>query len=133
MSQETYGFIVRWTAGAFITTTAVCVLLVFIFGAFRRTRIVPAVALLYGSLITGLATWILSALQAYVLWGLGWLIAGVLFAGVGVLPVALVASGMARDWENLAALIGMFAITMGFRFGGLWLGSNSSSHSAVPK
>src|SRR5688500_3524599 len=59
----------------------------FIFGPmaiFRPLRQVSGVGLVASSFVVGITLWLLCLLYVYAEWGLGWLIGGLIFAGVGV-------------------------------------------------
>jgi hypothetical protein len=51
------------------------------------------------SYVFGLELWLRSLLFTYILWGGFWVIVGLAFAGVGVLPMALLATGFAGYWD----------------------------------
>ena len=121
MSIDTNVTIIQWSTYVFTVVTALCLLILIVFGFFRPARPFIAVALITGSWITGGTVWILSALFTYIFWGVGWLIAGIVFMGVGVLPLALLASGRAGEWGNFNMLATMAGVTIALRLVGLFL------------
>jgi type IV secretory pathway VirB2 component (pilin) len=54
-------------------------------------------------------------------WGYGALAVGLIFAGVGVVPVALLAALFHAEWSVLLELVVGIVLTFGARFLGLWL------------
>jgi hypothetical protein len=116
MSSDALLEIWRWTSFAFLVATVVCIVVGLVFGIFRKTRPFAAHVLILGSFVTGGSVWIGSAIITYFLWGLMWLIGGILFMGLGVLPLALVASAMAGRWQIFGILAVMMAVTICFRF-----------------
>ena len=65
------------------------VLFVFVpLGLIRKTRGFAVPALMLSSYVFGATVWLLSVVVAFTLLGWFWLIVGLLFAGVGVMPVA---------------------------------------------
>ncbi len=92
----------EWVAGICFSTYNflepvggyVMLLVVFIFGPltiWRRTRQVGALLLFASSYVIGATLWFLSTALTLSLWGWVALIIGLLFMGVGVLPMAIVA------------------------------------------
>ncbi len=65
--------------------------------------------------------WIYSALATYWFWGLIALIIGVAFLGVGVFPIAVLASLINADWVVLGSIFYMALLTYGSRMIGAWL------------
>ena len=55
------------------------------------------------------------------IWGFAGLVLGLLLAGGGVVPVALLAALFHSEWSVLFALVLGIALTFGTRFFGLWL------------
>jgi hypothetical protein len=90
---------------------------------FRKTRPASAFAFYIGSFVFGINLWIGSFVITLVLAGLGWLILGLFFAGVGVVPIAFIALLLNEEWINLFEFAGMIVMVFGFRILGLWLGS----------
>jgi hypothetical protein len=72
---------------------------------FRKTRLVGGAAIFLYSYALGFDLWILSLVIAKSLAGIFWLIVGCLFAGVGVIPVALIALALNGEWGNFAMLL----------------------------
>ena len=72
----------------------------------RRARGATAGAFLASAAVFGLANWLFGLLTAYRLWGLAGAGAGLLLAGIGVAPVAMLAAGLHREWTVLESLIG---------------------------
>jgi hypothetical protein len=83
----------------------VCFLLwIFVFGPMlicRRTRLLAAVGFLYSSMVTGFACWVICFLVTYKLLGTFWTVAGLLFGGVGVVPLAVVGTLFYGVWSSL--------------------------------
>lgn len=70
-------------------------LVIFVFiplGLFKRTRGFSAGALMISSFIFGFTTWLFSAAVTFGLLGWFWLIVGLLFAGLGVAPLGIIAA-----------------------------------------
>ena len=77
----------------------------------------PAVSawLLLSSFIFGIHLWLFSALIAYELWGFTGLIIGLILAGIGVLPIAILACLFNGMWSILGLLVGGIVLVYGTR------------------
>lgn len=81
----------------------------------RKTRKVAGTATFYFSYLSGFTLWFYAALSAYYLWGFLGLIVGLFLAGVGVLPIAILASLFNGEWTILWNLLYLAALTYGSR------------------
>lgn len=82
----------------------------------RKSRVIGTFGLTISWCVIGLHLWVWSLIIAYTLAGVFWLIVGLLFAGIGVVPVAFIAALISREWsvagEVLVAVVIVFAIQM---------------------
>lgn len=99
----------------------VCLLVLLPMCIFRKTRPFAGVGFYFGSYLFGLTLWVFSCLVCYLLWGYRALLFGLVLAGVGVLPVALVASVFTAHWSLLRDLTIQIVLTFGTRALGSWL------------
>jgi hypothetical protein len=98
---------------------------------FRKARPWVGVALLYGSLITGFACWILSVILTYRTLGIFWLIWGLVLGGVGVLPIALIGLVCRGLWSSIPDLLFAIATALLPRILGIWLVGESERHDVA--
>jgi len=87
----------------------------------KKTRMWGGFALQLSSFLFGLTLWIYSALVVYMLWGFFGLFIGLFLAGVGVLPVAALASLFNGEWLIIVNLVYMIILTFGARFLGFYI------------
>jgi hypothetical protein len=127
MSPQTYIAVTHWMMFIFIMDIAVCLLVLIAFGIFKSTRGYAGGAVVVISWIAGATVWIQSAMLTYWLWGGAWVIGGIVLAGVGVLPFALIASAMAGDWGDFWALVVMMALTLGVRLIGIGMAASAEA------
>lgn len=80
-----------------------------------------ATALFIMSYLFGATLWFWGFLLTYAIWGWFGLIIGLVIAGVGVVPVALVASVLHGMWSTAVQLIILAILTFAFRAFGLYL------------
>lgn len=87
----------------------------------RRCRGWCGVIFVYWSYLCGLVLWMFSLLVTLNLWGIVAAIIGLIFVGVGILPVAILATLFKGQWSLLLQLILQFALLIGSRAFGLYL------------
>jgi hypothetical protein len=99
----------------------ICVFVLLPLCIFRTTRPWAGVAFVYASYLFGLLLFAYSCLFVVYAWGYGGLVVGLLFFGVGVVPVALLAALLHAEWPVLLELVVGIVLTFGTRFLGLFL------------
>ena len=73
------------------------------------------------SYVFGANLWVWSLLLTYVLWG-GWaLFIGLFMFGVGIVPIAMLATLFKGMWSTLGELVLLTALTFGIRLWGVYL------------
>ncbi len=92
----------------------------------KYTRIVGATALFAASYIYGATLCIWGCVISYAIWGLTGLIIGLLIAGIGVVPIAMLACAVKGLWSLLLQLMILLAITYGSRILALYLVEKTS-------
>jgi hypothetical protein len=114
-----------------MVNSAVFLLSVFIFlpcAIFRVTRKVAAFGLLGASYVFGLTVWLFGFLVTYAAWGIIGVFIGLVFAGVGIVPVGMVASGLHGEWDVFWQLVLGIAFTFGARGLAAWLAVKVDQH-----
>src|ERR1700730_13449361 len=114
-----------WTRAIAEWALVICVLVLAPLGLFRKTRGISAMGYFIASYIFGTNLFIFSVLVVLQIWGVTALIIGLLFAGVGVLPVAFLASIFHREWYTFGQLSLGLVFTWGTRAFGLYRPSKS--------
>ena len=107
-----------------ILTRIVFGLVVFIFLPLsipRATRGFSSIALFISSYVFGATLWMEGLLLTLVIWGAGAVIIGLFIAGVGVVPIAILATLFKGMWWRLIELVLLTIMTFASRFGGLAL------------
>jgi hypothetical protein len=94
-----------WLVNASTYALLVCILVFLPLCAFRRTRPWAGIGFVYASLLFGAMLFAYSSLFVVFAWGYGALAIGLLFAGVGVVPVALLAAIFRGEWAVFWELI----------------------------
>ncbi len=119
-----------WLVLASLWVFAFVLLIVVPLSFIQPCRPFAASALLISSYVFGLTVWIEALLVTEVLWGTFAVIIGLSFAGVGIVPVGILASLFHGAWSRFWDLIVLAAVTYGLRFYAVWLASKADSVEA---
>ncbi len=111
---------------------AVAVLVLLPLAIWKKTRAFAGMLLVYSSFVFGAAGWFLGAGITFGTLGWFWLILGLLFMGLGVVPLAMIAAVFVlHSWPIVGALALIVALTLGARFGGVMLVAMAEKYPAV--
>jgi hypothetical protein len=108
---------------------AIVLLILLPLSVFRRLRSLTGAGIYLASYLFGLICWLVGLVVAYMLWGLWAVIIGVLFLGIGVVPLGMLAALFKGEWYMLIVLVVLAALTFGARFLGLVFLSGPASLS----
>lgn len=86
------------------------------FLVFRRTRAWAAAILLYSSLFWGLLLWFQAAAFLAMNAGWAWLISGMIFFVLGIVPLAFIYALFHADWTSVVMILGDIAWIWGTRY-----------------
>lgn len=67
------------------------------------------------SYVIGLALWVWALILTYVLWGLWAVVIGLFFMGVGIVPIAMLATLFKGMWPQLGQLVLGLVLVFGIR------------------
>jgi hypothetical protein len=121
LSEHLLPWFVRASGFAFIVLLVVLLPL----SAFRRSRSFTAVAILCVSYLFGATVWMTGLLATLDIWGTWGVTIGLCIAGVGVVPIAMLAALFHGMWLLLAELVVLTVLTFGSRFYAIWLSEMS--------
>ncbi len=111
-----------WLSFASILSLFVSALILVPMALIRGMRFFAGWGFVLVSFVFGANALLLSALQASDSWGIGGLIFGALFFGIGVVPVGLAGAAWNGRWGMCALIIALTALAWGLRLFGVWLG-----------
>jgi hypothetical protein len=94
---------------------------------FRRLRAFTGAGMFLSSFLFGLITWLSGFVITYMLWGIWAVIIGVVFIGVGVVPMALLATLLKGLWGGFLPLLVLVVLTFGLRGGGLLIAESGET------
>jgi hypothetical protein len=120
---------VPWVAeNVYPTATFICAILLLpliplsiALSIFRNTRPWGGIGFTLASYALGLTLWLWSLILAYFLAGTFWMVVGLLFAGVGVVFIAFVASLFSGEWAVALQIAIMTILAYGLRGLGTYL------------
>jgi len=104
-----------WGTIIFLITIAADTIILLPLSIARKTREIGLLGLFASSYLFGLLLWAWSFLIVYSVWGWIAIIIGFLIAGVGIVPIAVIALILNSYWTTLLQLGILIAITFGIR------------------
>ncbi len=93
---------------------------------FKRTRGIGGAVLFISSYAVGLNLWVWSLMVAYSLAGIVWLIVGVLAGGIGIVPIAIIASLIKTEWAVAGQILVLLVIVFALRGFGAYIAGKAS-------
>ena len=114
-----------WLAGVYGLTFGVVIFVLLPFAFFRKTRVVSGIGMMISSYVFGLTLWVWGLLLTYNLWGFFAVFIGLFIFGVGVVPIAMLATLFKGMWPTLGDLVLLTVLTFGTRFAGVWITSKA--------
>ncbi len=99
----------------------ICILIFLPLIIFKKTRPILGVILIWSTYLFGFTLWLISLVISLKYAGVVWVIIGLMLAGVGVLPIAIISSAIQADWFYVIYLIVFFAIIIFIRILGSYL------------
>ncbi len=91
------------------------------FAFLKKARGIIGIATYSNSWIVGFTMWLFSVIVTYDIWGIGGLFTGLIFFGIGVMPIALVSCLFKAEWELVGNIIFMLILAYGMRLLGIFI------------
>jgi hypothetical protein len=117
LSEQIY----PWLALISVITLGVVLVVLIPLSLFKRTRMLSGNGFTIASHIFGLTLWTWAFLLTYAIWGGVALMIGLFFLGVGVVPIAMLATLFNGLWSPLVQMILLTVLVFGTRLLGRWL------------
>jgi hypothetical protein len=106
----------------------ICVFIFLPLCIFRKTRPWAGLGFCFASYLFGACLFAFACIVDVQIWGYWGLVVGLVLAGVGVVPVALLATLLHAEWAWFANLIISIIITFGARALGVWLTTRARNY-----
>lgn len=100
---------------------AIDILILLPLSIFKRLRGLTGGGIFLSSFIFGLVLWLMGFILTYSIWGLFAVIIGLFFLGIGVVPIALLATAISGYWEPFFTILVLLILTFGARILGLFI------------
>ncbi len=100
---------------------ALCIFIFLPLCIFKKTRYFASSSLFYSSYFFGITLWMLGFILTYSLWGVIALVIGLFIMGIGVVPIAILATIFKGMWWEFGDLIFLAVLTFGARLFSLYL------------
>jgi len=113
--------VLPWLNVAFIICLLIFGMILMPLSYFKRTKAAAGTGMLIASIVFGLTLWLWGFLLTYAMWGIGAVIIGLFIFGIGVVPIAMLATLINAEWYTLIELVILTALTFGVRFWGGYL------------
>lgn len=104
-----------WLVSISSITLVVTVLVLFPLSLIHRARGFASVSLLIASYVFGLSLWVWGLLLTYHLWGAWAVFLGLFLFGIGVVPIAMLATLFNGMWPQLGELVILTVLVLGVR------------------
>jgi hypothetical protein len=117
ISDKVFPFFLR--ASIYVIFASIFVLLPL--SLIRSTRSFAASLIILGSYLVGLTAWMFGLLTTMDLWGGGAVIFGLLLAGIGVVPLGILAALFHGLWATVFSIAGLTVMTFASRGYAAWI------------
>lgn len=98
-------FMLPYLSLAIAYVLPICALILLPLAFIPKTRVIAAFGFFAASFLFGAATWMYGLIVTYTIWGVVGVLAGLAIAGVGVVPVGIVAAALYELWPVAGELL----------------------------
>jgi hypothetical protein len=120
-----------WLIIIFALALVVCVFILLPLAIFRKTRGFSGIGIYIASYVFGITLWVWCLLTVYTLWGGFAVVIGILMAGIGIVPLAIIASLTKGLWSIAIQMVVIGLVTWGARLAALALAESAEAHRQV--
>lgn len=99
---------------------AIDLLVILPLGLFKKTKGASAISLVISSYFYGVTLWFWTLLLTYLIWGGIAVFIGLFIAGIGVVPIAILATAIKGEWAITGQIVFLLALTYGSRLLGFY-------------
>lgn len=115
----------QWLINFSWVVFAINLLILLPLGLFKKTGMVGGMGMFISSYVFGTTLWFLGLLLTYFTWGFFGVVIGLMFGGVGVVPVAMLAMLIKGEFFIFLVLVVSTLLTFGVRILGIYLASRA--------
>jgi hypothetical protein len=121
------GHLLLWFSNASLVAGTVLFLVLLPLSVVKRARPFCGSMIFLISFVFGITLWMDGFLVTLSTWGIFAVIVGLFFAGIGVVPIAMLASLVHGSWSTLLELVILAVLTFGCRIFAQWLVGTSDT------
>lgn len=110
-----------WLVGISSLALAILIFVLLPLAVFHKTRAFAGNGIMIASWVFGITLWVWGLLLTYHLWGAVAVFIGLFLLGVGVVPIAMLATLFKGMWPALGELVLLTILTFGTRFAGAYV------------
>ena len=107
--------VIPWLVDASGFAFWICLLIFLPLSFIRKTRVAAMWGFLLSSFVFGTCVWVYGFLVTYMTWGIVAVAIGLFVFGVGVVPIAIIASMVHGEWPTVLELVLMTVLTFATR------------------
>jgi hypothetical protein len=123
-------WVMEWVPLVFWSTLAVVFVVLGPLSLIPPARFIAYTGFVIASFVFGAMMWCCALAFTYEVWGTMGVIIGLVIAGVGIVPVAMLAALLHGEWEVLIGFVILIVLTIGLRLLGLWLAQKVDERAA---
>lgn len=112
--------VLPWLSVVMWLVFALDILIILPLGIFKKTKGASAIGLVVSSYVYGLTLWFWALLLTYLIWGAIAVFIGLFIAGVGVVPIAMLATAIRGEWAITGEIVLLLVLTFGSRMLGFY-------------
>ena len=112
--------VLPWLSVVMWLVFALDILIILPLGIFKKTKGASAIGLVVSSYVYGLTLWFWALLLTYIIWGAVTVFIGLFIAGVGVVPIAMLATAIKGEWAITGQIVLLLVLTFGSRMLGFY-------------
>jgi hypothetical protein len=121
-----FGKIYPWISNIALLVFIIDLIIVIPISFFRKAKRFSGITIFYSSYVFGLQLWLSGLMLTLQIWGIWAAIIGILLLGVGVVPIAMVATIFNGMWSEFIQLLSSIIIVFGSRILGNYLVEKSN-------
>lgn len=110
-----------WLVGISSLAIVILIFVLLPLAIFRKTRSLAGNGIMISSWVFGITLWVWGLLLTYHLWGAIAVFIGLFLLGVGVVPIAMLATLFKGMWSTLGELVLLTILTFGTRLAGAFV------------
>lgn len=111
--------VLPWLSNIMWIVFALDILIILPLGIFKKTKGFSGIGLYISSYVYGMTLWFWALLLTYLIWGAVAVFIGLFIAGVGVVPIAMLATAIKGEWAITGQIVLLLVLTFGSRMLGL--------------